>query len=106
MKKRIVKLNESDLELLVKKIIREEEMDPNSSDEGDNDEEGSKLVKDFFNKMSSTSAVMTFFNKIADRTAPKPKAEAIVRFAEMVGVPKGQIASIIGSIRDASKEKK
>ena len=106
MKKRIVKLNESDLELLVKKIIREEEMDPNSSDEGDNDEEGSKLVKDFFNKMSSTSAVMTFFNKIADRKAPKPKAEAIVRFAEMVGVPKGKISSIVGDIKDVSREEK
>lgn len=34
MKKRIVKLNESDLELLVKKIIKEEEMDPNASEEG------------------------------------------------------------------------
>lgn len=34
MKKRIVKLNESDLETLVKRIIKEEEMDPNAPDEG------------------------------------------------------------------------
>lgn len=105
MKKRIVKLTESDLEKLVKRIIKEEEMDPNAPDEdGGDDKEGHKLVNDFFNKMSSTRQVMVFFEKIANRNNPKPKAEAIVRFAEMIGVPKGKIAQIIADIRDASKK--
>ena len=38
MKKRIVKLTESDLENLVKRIIKEEEMDPNAPEEGDGDD--------------------------------------------------------------------
>ncbi len=47
---------------------------------------------------------MVFFEKISNRNNPKPKAEAIVRFAEMIGVPKGKIASIVSDIRDASKQ--
>ena len=105
MKKRIVKLTESDLENLVKRIIKEEEMDPNAPEEGDGDDkEGSKLVNDFFNKMTSTRPVMVFFKKISERQKPQPKAEAIVRFAEMIGIPKGKIASIIADIKDVSKK--
>jgi len=104
MKKRIVRLTESDLEKLVKRIIKEEEMDPNAPEEGEGEEVGHKLVNDFFDKMSKTRQVMVFFEKISNRNNPKPKAEAIVRFAEMIGVPKGKIASIVSDIRDASKQ--
>lgn len=105
MKKRIVKLTESDLEKLVKRIIKEEEMDPNAPEEGgEGEEDGHKLVNDFFDKMSKTRQVMVFFEKISNRNNPKPKAEAIVRFAEMIGVPKGKIAGIVSDIRDASKQ--
>ncbi|MDB4326352.1 hypothetical protein N9966_00905 [bacterium] len=111
MKKRIIKLTEQDLEKLVKKIIKEEEMDPNAPEEGgeeggeeDGEEDGNRLVTAFFDKLSKTKQVMVFFDKIAKRNNPKPKAEAIVKFAEMVGVPKGKIASIVSDIRDASKQ--
>ena len=104
MKKRIVKLTESDLENLVKRIIKEEEMDPNAPEEGEGDKEGSKIVNDFFNKMANTEPVMIFFKKISERQKPQPKAEAIVRFAEMIGIPKGKIASIIADIKDVSKK--
>lgn len=101
--KKVIKLTEQDLEKLVKKIIKEEEeeMDPNTEEDS---EDGNKLVVDFFNKLSNTKPVMVFFDKIAKRNNPKPKAEAIVKFAEMVGVPKGKIASIVSDIRDASKQ--
>ncbi len=107
MKKRIIKLTEQDLEKLVKKIIKEEEMDPNAPEEGGEEggeEDGNRLVTAFFDKLSKTKQVMVFFDKIAKRNNPKPKAEAIVKFAEMVGVPKGKIASIVSDIRDASKQ--
>jgi len=109
MKKRIIKLTEQDLEKLVKKIIKEEEMDPNAPEGEEGDEEGdeeggNRLVTAFFDKLSKTRQVMVFFDKIAKRNNPKPKAEAIVKFAEMVGVPKGKIASIVSDIRDASKQ--
>ncbi len=109
MKKRIVKLTEQDLEKLVKRIIKEEEMDPNASEEGgeegeEGEEDGNRLVTAFFDKLSKTRQVMVFFDKIAKRNNPKPKAEAIVKFAEMIGVPKSKIASIVSDIRDASKE--
>jgi len=107
MKKKIVKLTESDLEKLVQRIIKEEEMDPNAPEEGgeeEGEEEGNRLVTAFFDKLSKTRQVMVFFDKIAKRNNPKPKAEAIVKFAEMVGVPKGKIASIVSDIRDVSKQ--
>ena len=108
MKKRIIKLTEQDLEKLVKKIIKEEEMDPNApeGEEGGEggEEDGNRLVTAFFDKLSKTRQVMVFFDKIAKRNNPKPKAEAIVKFAEMIGVPKSKIASIVSDIRDASKQ--
>ena len=112
MKKRIIKLNEAALEKLVQRIIKEEgEIDPNAeteegSEEGseDGENDGHKLVNDFFTKMSKTRQVMIFFEKIANRNNPKPKAEAIVRFAELIGVPKSKIASIVSDIRDVSKQ--
>ena len=82
-------------------------MDPNAPEEGgeeDGEEDGNRLVIAFFDKLSKTKQVMVFFDKIAKRNNPKPKAEAIVKFAEMVGVPKGKIASIVSDIRDASKQ--
>ena len=87
MKKRIIKLTEQDLEKLVKKIIKEEEMDPNApeGEEGGEggEEDGNRLVTAFFDKLSKTRQVMVFFDKIAKRNTPKPKAEAIVKFAEI-----------------------
>ena len=106
MKKKIVKLTEQDLEKLVKRIIKEEEMDPNASEEGgeEGEEDGNRLVTAFFDKLSKTRQVMVFFDKIAKRNNPKPKSEAIVKFAEMIGVPKSKIASIVSDIRDVSKK--
>jgi hypothetical protein len=86
MKKRIVKLNESDLELLVKKIIREEEMDPNSSEEGGEEEKDNpKDVEMFLDAMKKyfMDRYPRFANKINTR---KEKAMLLAALAEELGV--------------------
>ena len=70
MKKRIVKLNESDLETLVKRIIKEEEMDPNSSEEGSSeDKDNPKDVEMFLDGMKKyfMDRYPRFSNKINTR---------------------------------------
>jgi len=91
MKKRIVKLNESDLELLVKKIIREEEMDPNSSEEGGEEEDDNpKDVKMFLEAMKKyfMDRYPRFANKINTR---KEKAMLLAALAEELGVDTNMI---------------
>ena len=87
---KIIKLNESDVERLVKKIIKE-------------DESADMLpqVKRFFDKLQATSGVMAFLEKV-QKGSPKVQAQAITLFAELVGVPKNKIQTIVGGLRDAS----
>ena len=91
-------------EFITNLLEAEEEKKSDAPEEGEGDKEGSKIVNDFFNKMANTEPVMIFFKKISERQKPQPKAEAIVRFAEMIGIPKGKIASIIADIKDVSKK--
>ena len=84
MKKRIVRLTESDLENLVKRIIKEEEEGENSFD-----------IKDVDNWMNSFKQY--FLNKQAGKTATKrintvpEKAGLVVAFMDFLQVDMAQI---------------
>lgn len=91
MKKRIVKLNESDLETLVKRIIKEEEMDPNSSEEGSSeDKDNPKDVEMFLDAMKKyfMDRYPRFANKINTR---KEKAMLLAALAEELEVDTNMI---------------
>jgi len=91
MKKRIVKLNESDLETLVKRIIKEEEMDPNSSEEGSSeDKDNPKDVEMFLDAMKKyfMDKYPRFANKINTR---KEKAMLLAALAEELEVDTNMI---------------
>lgn len=99
MKKRIVKLTESDLELLVKKIIREEEMDPNASEEGsDENEDNPKDVQMFLDAMKKyfMDKYPRFANKINTR---KEKAMLLAALAEELGVDTNMINMAKGELK-------
>jgi hypothetical protein len=82
--KKVIKLNESDVERLVKKIIREEEEGENSFD-----------IKDVDNWMNSFKQY--FLNKQAGKTATKrintvpEKAGLVAAFMDFLGVDTAQI---------------
>lgn len=93
MKKRIVKLNESDLETLVKRIIKEEEMDPNSSEEGgkgDKNSDSPRDVKMFLNAMNKY--FMDKYPRFADKiNTPKEKALLLAALADELQVDPNMI---------------
>lgn len=99
MKKRIVRLNESDLELLVSKIIREEEMEPSSSEEGMEDKEDNpRDVQMFLDAMKKyfMDKYPRFANKINTR---KEKAMLLAALAEELGVDTNMINMAKGELK-------
>lgn len=103
MKKRIVKLNESDLELLVKKIIKEEEMDPNGSEEG-SDEDNPRDVQMFLDAMKKyfMDKYPRFANKVNTR---KEKAMLLAALAEELGVDTNMINMAKGELKKSGINK-
>lgn len=93
MKKRIVKLNESDLETLVKRIIKEEEMDPNSSEEGgegDKNSDSPRDVKMFLDAMHKY--FLDKYPRFADKiNTPKEKALLLAALADELQVDPNMI---------------
>ena len=87
MKKRIVRLTESDLEKLVQRIIREEdEMDPNAPEQGgDEEDDNPQDVKNFLEAMKKffLNKYPRFANKINTR---KEKALLLAALAEELQV--------------------
>ena len=100
MKKRIVRLTESDLEKLVQRIIKEEdEMDPNAPEQG-GDEEGDNPqdVKNFLEAMKKffLNKYPRFANKINTR---KEKIMLLAALAEELEVDLTQIQAAKSEIK-------
>ena len=100
MKKRIVRLTESDLEKLVHRIIREEdEMDPNAPEQGgDEESDNPQDVKNFLEAMKKffLNKYPRFANKINTR---KEKIMLLAALAEELEVDLTQIQAAKSEIK-------
>jgi hypothetical protein len=81
MKKRIVKLTEQDLEKLVKKIIKEEEMDPNAP-EG---EEGDGKMSSGVQKKTDKIIDLPVFGQLSKQLKSKNVDEQVEFFMTLLG---------------------
>ena len=81
MKKRIIKLTEQDLEKLVKKIIKEEEMDPNAP-EG---EEGDGKMSSGVQKKTDKIIDLPVFGQLSKQLKSKNVDEQVEFFMTLLG---------------------
>lgn len=58
-------------------------------------------VRQFFKKLESSDTLM----QLMTFTTPLQQAQAIVKFAELVGVPEGRIPVVVQQLRALSKHK-
>ena len=82
MKKRIIKLTEQDLEKLVKKIIKEEEMDPNAP-EGEN--QGDGKMSSGVQKKTDKIMDLPVFGQLSKQLKSKNVDEQVEFFMTLLG---------------------
>ena len=94
--KKVIKLNESDLERLVKKIIRE----------GISTEEGDLKIqtKKFFTMLGKNGQLGPYLSRLASANE-QAKAQAVAMFAEMLGLETSKLGQLISTIRTTAKDK-
>ena len=103
MKKRIVRLTESDLEKLVQRIIKEDSIKESGlkTDEGDLKIQTEK----FFNKLNANAAIAPFLEKLS-RANEMAKAQAVALFAEKLGLETSKLGSLVATLRQQAKDTK
>lgn len=91
-------LNEQKHRLAIRKLVKQT-LSEMINEETETSKEFKKIaVKKFFIKLENSSLRnLLKFNSSADQ------AEAIVKFAELVGVPKGRISAMIQGLKAAAK---
>lgn len=86
-------VNRSVIRRIVKKTLAEM-----INEETDTSKEFKKIaVKRFFMKLENSS-----LKNLLKFNTPSDQAEAIVKFAELVGVPKSRVSAMIKGLKDAS----
>ena len=101
MKKRIVKLTESDLEKLVQRIIKEEGEEMASSEEntGDENQDNPKDVKEFL--MAMKKYFMDKYPRFGKRINTRnEKVLVLAALAQQLGVDPNMIGQAKGKLKD------
>jgi hypothetical protein len=92
-------LHEKQIRLAVQKMVQQTLAELINEEKTETSKEFKKIrVKRFFEKLENSSLKnLLKFNNTGDQ------AEAIVKFADLVGVPKGKINAMVQGLKDASK---
>jgi hypothetical protein len=88
--------------LVVRKLVEQtlsEMINENEREDTETSKEFKKIaVKRFFEKLENSS-----LKNLLKFNTPGDQAEAIIRFADLVGVPKGRISSMIQGLKQSAK---
>ena len=103
MKKRIVRLTESDLEKLVQRIIKEDSIKESGLKTGEGD---LKIqTQKFFDKLNTNAAIAPFLAKLS-KANEMAKAQAVALFAEKLGLETSKLGSLVATLRQQAKDVK
>lgn len=97
-------MDKTDIELinlLIESTINRKLKEAEAQMETEPGEDGNKSkprVDRFFNQLGRSALA-----KYVNFKTPQEKAHAIIRFADMVGVPKSQLTKLFSGLRDATK---
>lgn len=83
----------------IKRIIKEEIQRQISERKSDNSVKASQAVNNAIKKLSSSSA-MDYISRIQNDIQ---KAQLIMKFSELIGIPKSKLQMIIGSIKKTAE---
>ena len=83
---------------LIEEIVEDRLNNISENFQEDMEEKTSRKVKRFFDRLESAS-----IGKYLDFKTPQQQAQAIVRFAMLVGVPKSQLSKVISNLKSTSK---
>lgn len=101
MKRSVINKIEELVEFSIQRRLLEAEVEEPQVDDSEDRKRDKQRVERFFNILDRSA-----LRKYAVFKTPQEKAQAIIRFANMVGVPKSQLAKLFSNLRTSSKQPK